>query len=116
MKWLILIFGVLSNASASILIKQAGNNLNQEELLKTPWKIFGNCSLLAGIFLYFLAFILYILALKEFPLHIAHPILTSGAIAIVAIFAFVFLEEPVSLMKFFVIIFILLGVIFLKKV
>lgn len=115
MKWLILILGVFSNAFASILIKRAGDNLILNELFKNPWLIFINYPLVAGVLLYFFAFILYILALKEFPLHIAHPVLTSGAIAIVAIFAFVFFKEPVTLIKIIGIFFIILGVIFLTK-
>lgn len=115
MKWLILIFGILSNATASILIKQAGNSLNLSELYKDPWVIFRNYSLLAGVFLYFVAFILYILTLKILPLSVAHPILTSGAIAIVSMFAFLFFKEPISVSKFIGIMLILLGVCLVSK-
>lgn len=116
MKWLILIFGVASNAAASILIKYAGNTIVISELAKTPWKIFENYYLLIGIILYFFAFVFYILALKEFPLHVAHPILTSGAIAVVAIAAFIIFREPITFQKLIGIAFILIGVLLISKV
>ena len=115
MKWLILILGIASNAAASIIIKYAGSNIIFSDVLKEPWKILLNYTLLLGIFFYFFAFILYILALKVFPLHIAHPILTSGAIAIVAIFSFLFFKEPFSITKIFGIICILIGVFVLTR-
>lgn len=115
MKWLILIFGIASNAAASILIKQAGNNLNLNALLKEPLKIFENYSLMIGIVLYFIAFILYILTLKFLPLSVAHPILTSGAIAIVAMFAFLVFKEPITLSRVFGILLIFFGVFLVAK-
>lgn len=115
MKWLILILGIASNAAASIIIKYAGSNIIFGDFLKEPWKILLNYSLLLGIFFYFLAFILYILALRLFPLHIAHPILTSGAIGVVAIFSFLFFKEPCSTSKIFGLICILSGVFVLTR-
>ena len=115
MKWLILTLGIASNAAASIIIKYAGNNINFSELLRNPWNVLLNYPLLLGVFFYFIAFILYVLALKAFPLHIAHPILTSGAIAVVAIFAFLFFKEPFSMTKLFGILCILIGVVALAR-
>lgn len=115
MKWLIIVLGVFSNAAASILMKQAGNKLVLDDLIKTPWKLLDNFLLLSGVFLYFVAFLLYIVALKLFPLNVAHPILTSGAIAIVTLFAFFVFKEPMSLLKITGIIFILIGVIFITR-
>ena len=115
MRWFILIAGVLSNAAASILIKKAGTDLIINDYISHPFKIFSNFPLIAGIVLYFFAFVFYILALKEFPLHVAHPILTSGSIAIVAIFAFLVLQEPASIYKVLGIIAILIGVVLLSN-
>lgn len=113
MKWLILILGILSNAFASVLVKYGGNKLQIGELAQEPLKIFGNFPLITGIFFYFLAFVLYIWALKLFPLHIAHPILTSGAIALVALCSFLIFHEPITLCKIFGLSLIILGVVLL---
>ena len=40
------------------------------------------------------AFLLYAAALARLPLNVAHPILTSGAVATVALFSFFLFREP----------------------
>jgi len=56
-----------------------------------PW-------LWAGVILYAVAFFTYALALRVFPLNLAHPVLTAGAIGVVAIGSVVLFHEtlPVS--------------------
>lgn len=46
-----------------------------------------------GVALYGAAFILYAAALAVLPLNIAHPILTTGAVAVVAILSVVVFNE-----------------------
>ena len=75
----------------------------------------GNWPLLLGISLYGLAFILYAAALKFFPLNIAHPILTAGAIALVAVISVLVLGEPMSTQMFLGIGLIMIGVILLTS-
>jgi len=113
MKWFTLIFGILSNATASILIKKAGEVLSLGGILKNPLNLLFNLNLVLGILFYVMALLFYIMALKEFPLHIAHPILTSGSIALVSVCAFLFFNEPLSFCKIVGILFILTGVVFL---
>ena len=85
MKWLLIIFGILSNVFASVLIKVAMMPLRKIPSLKDPWSLITNIPLWSGLFLYGMAFVLYAAALRFFPLHVAHPVLTSGAIAGVAL-------------------------------
>lgn len=113
MKWLILITGILTNASASILIKFAMTNNFAKPLLTQPLTILKNWPLCLGIIMYGFAFLLYIAALTRLPLNIAHPILTSGAIAIVSIFSVFFLNENFNLNNGLGIVFIIIGVFFL---
>ncbi|ELP25617.1 putative multidrug efflux transporter protein [Pantoea agglomerans 299R] len=54
-----------------------------------------NFPLLLGIFLYGMAFLLYAATLAFLPLNVAHPVLTSGAIACVALMSVVLFKEPV---------------------
>jgi small multidrug resistance pump len=93
MKWLVLILGIASNASASLLIKLAMQPPFRLPSLNAPWAALENWPLLLGIFLYGAAFVLYAIALKFFPLNVAHPTLTSGAIASVAVLSVVVLDE-----------------------
>ena len=111
MQWLLLIFGILSNASASILIKAAVSNASTPIQLSKPLSIIGNIPLISGISLYGLAFVLYIIALTYLPLNIAHPILTSGSIALVAIASVLFFGETLTFINFIGIILITIGVV-----
>jgi len=110
MQWLILILGILSNASASVLIKVAVSSKETPIQLSNPLSIIGNLPLVSGIGLYGIAFVLYALALKYLPLNVAHPTLTSGSIALVSIASVVFFGENLSTINIVGIVFIILGV------
>lgn len=94
MKWAILIVGIISNASASVLIKMAMLPPRKLPTLDDPIGALANWPLWTGIVCYGVAFILYAAALAKLPLNVAHPILTSGAIATVAIFSLFLFREP----------------------
>lgn len=95
MKWLILIIGVASNASASVLIKMAMTSPRKLPTLADPLAAISNWPLWLGIFLYGMAFLLYAAALAYLPLNVAHPVLTSGAIACVALLSNILFKEPI---------------------
>lgn len=113
MKWIILILGVLSNASASALIKAAMTAPRKLPSLTEPMSLFQNWPLLLGLFLYGMAFVLYALALTRLPLNVAHPILTSGSIAVVAMFSVFFFGEQLSVINLIGIGLIMAGVVVL---
>lgn len=111
MKWMILLFGVLSNASASVLIKVAMTSENMPIQLSKPMSIIGNLPLVSGVGLYGMAFVLYAMALTHLPLNVAHPILTSGSIALVGIASVLFFGESLSVINMMGIALVILGVI-----
>lgn len=111
MKWFILFSGVLSNASASILIKIAMTPPRKIPSLEDPIGTLMNWPLWLGLALYGVAFILYAVSLSLLPLNVAHPILTSGAIALVALYSFLILQEDFSLLTWIGILLIVAGVI-----
>jgi multidrug transporter EmrE-like cation transporter len=113
MRWIVLLLGIASNASASLLIKLALQPPHRMPSLKAPLATFQNWPLMAGIVLYGSAFVLYAVALKFFPLNIAHPTLTSGAIACVAILSVIVLGEALRPAMLAGLGFIVLGVILL---
>ena len=110
MKWLILVLGILSNASASVLIKVAMTSTSTPIQLSKPLSIICNTPLVLGFSLYGLAFILYAIALTYLPLSVAHPTLTSGSIALVAVASVIFFGEMLSAVNITGIILIILGV------
>lgn len=84
MKWLILILGISANASASVLVKIAMQPPRQFPTLGDPMAALSNWPFWLGLAFYGAAFLLYAAALTRLPLNVAHPVLTSGAIATVA--------------------------------
>lgn len=94
MKWLILVLGITANASASILVKMAMMPPRKFPSLRNPLAALSNWPFWLGLGLYGGAFLLYAAALARLPLHVAHPVLTSGAVATVALFSILIFHEP----------------------
>ena len=93
MKWLILILGIAANASASLLVKMAMIPPRQFPSLSNPLAALSNWPFWLGLGLYGAAFLLYAAALARLPLNVAHPVLTSGAIATVALLSGLIFRE-----------------------
>ena len=95
MKWLILIIGIASNASASVLVKMAMMPPRKFPALDDSIRsVICNWPFWLGLALYGAAFLLYAAALSRLPLNVAHPILTSGAVAAVALCSLLIFREP----------------------
>ena len=94
MKWLILILGIASNASASVLVKVAMMPPRKFPSLSDPMSALTNWPFWLGLGLYGAAFLLYAAALARLPLNVAQPVLTSGAIAAVTLFSVLVFREP----------------------
>jgi multidrug transporter EmrE-like cation transporter len=94
MKWIILVLGIASNASASVLVKLAMMPPRKFPSLGDPMAALSNWPFWLGLGLYGAAFLLYAAALAVLPLNVAHPVLTSGAIAAVALCSLLIFREP----------------------
>jgi multidrug transporter EmrE-like cation transporter len=94
MKWLILILGIASNASASVLVKIAMMPPRKFPSLREPLVALSNWPFWLGLGLYGAAFLLYAAALARLPLNVAHPVLTAGAVATVALCSVLIFREP----------------------
>ena len=93
MKWLILVLGIAANASASVLVKMAMIPPRRFPSLADPLAALSNWPFWLGLGLYGGAFLLYAAALARLPLNVAHPVLTSGAVAMVALFSVLIFRE-----------------------
>src|SRR5882672_9422950 len=93
MKWLILILGIAANASASVLVKIAMMPPRQFPSLRDPLSALSNWPFWLGLGLYCAAFLLYAAALTRLPLNVAHPVLTTGAVATVALLSVLIFRE-----------------------
>lgn len=95
MSWLILVLGIVSNASASVLVKMAMMPPRKFPALDDSIRsVVSNWPFWLGLGLYGAAFLLYAAALARLPMNVAHPILTSGAVATVALFSVLTFREP----------------------
>lgn len=94
MKWLILILGIGSNASASVLVKMALMPPRKFPSFGDPMAALSNWPFWLGLGLYGAAFLLYAAALAHLPLNVAHPVLTAGAVATVALLSVLIFGEP----------------------
>lgn len=110
MKWLILILGIFSNASASVLVKMAMQPPRRFPSLNDPAAALTNWPFWLGLTLYGSAFLLYAAALSRLPLNVAHPVLTSGAVATVALASAAFFREPLYWTTVAGIFFVMVGV------
>ncbi len=93
MKWFIVILGIACNAAASVLIKIAITPPRQLPSLSDPFAVLTNWPLILGLTLYGGAFLFYALALTKLPLNMVHPVMTSGAIAVVAVLSVLIFQE-----------------------
>lgn len=110
MKWMILSLGILSNASASIMVKMAMMPPRKFPSLADPMSALKNWPFWLGLVLYGTAFLLYAAALARLPLNVAHPILTTGAVATVALFSYFILDEAFHWTTILGIVFVSVGV------
>lgn len=94
MKWLILLLGIAANASASVMVKLAMQPPRQFPSLADPIAALTNWPFWSGLALYGAAFLLYAAALSRLPLNVAHPILTTGSVAAVALCSVLIFREP----------------------
>jgi len=111
MKWVILMIGIASNASASVLVKLAMKPPRSFPSLREPMAALGNWPFWLGLALYGVAFMLYAAALARLPLNVAHPVLTAGAVAAVAICSYVIFKEPFYWSTFIGILLVIVGVV-----
>lgn len=93
MKWLLLVLGIAANASASVLVKVSMMPPRKFPTLSDPLAALGNWPFWLGLGLYGAAFLLYAAVLARLPLNVAHPVLTSGAVATVALLSVLVFQE-----------------------
>ncbi len=113
--WIALIFGIILNASANILMKVAANYSEGLSDSSVFIKMMLNPYLLLGVVSFGLALGAYSYSLSKFDLSVAYPLMTSLGLIIVALFSVVIFKENFSAGKIFGTILILLGVIFFAR-
>jgi multidrug transporter EmrE-like cation transporter len=90
---LVVLLGITCNASASVLVKLAMSPL-RTGARSGFLALLLNVPLLAAVVLYASAFVFFAIALARLPLNVVHPVMTSAAIALVALLSRVVFGEP----------------------
>lgn len=101
----------MSNASASIFIKMAVQSNSQKSNSLMLIGLIGNLQFWYGLIFYGCAFLLYSAALARLPLNVVHPVMTSGAIVVVALSSIVLFHESFNWTNVIGLLLILSGVI-----
>lgn len=94
MKWVILVLAVVTNASASVLLKHVASSGRRQSILIEPMAYLSNIWLWVGLVFYGVAFVFYVASLSQFPLNVAHPVITAGAIVTVVSASALIFSEP----------------------
>ena len=93
-----------------VLIKVAVSEPRKLPSLLDPMSIIINWPFLLGLIMYVVTLLFYTSALSRFPLNVAHPALTAGAIAVVALLSALFFKEQLYWSTILGIVLIIVGV------
>ena len=85
--------GIAANTTASFFIKLSVTAPRSLPSFTSNWSAILNWPLWAGLIFYGATFLLYTIALTRLPLNVVHPVMTSGAIAAVALISVLVFEE-----------------------
>ncbi len=106
---LLVAFCALLGAFGQLFLKLGSSTLSFDF-----YSIITNWKLILGLFLYSIAAVLFIIALKQGNLSILYPIIATSYIW-VSVLSVIFLRENFPYFKWFGVIFILLGVIIIVR-
>lgn len=110
---LLVVLGIASNAAASVLIKYA--MMPERKIsISEPLSLVLNIPLWIGLIFYGIAFILYAFTLQRLPLNVTHPVLTCGAISLVAVLTSVLFGESFTATKIAGLVLVATGVILIS--
>ena len=102
MGYLFLVIALLLNAAANIMMKLGAGHLDAVDghsLLMVIPKFFTNFYLIAGLVLYVLDLVFYVVALAKINLSIAYPIMASGGFLLITLFSFYYLKENITMLQ-----------------
>ena len=110
----LVLFGVLLNAAAQLLIKAGTNSVghfdfNLENVMPIGWELATQPSILGGMVCYVISLIVWIMALSRVQVSIAYPMLSIGYV-VNAIAAYFLFGEAVGMQRLLGIGIIIIGV------
>ncbi len=116
MRILLMIFVVTFNVMGHVFLKAGMNQIGAiapGALISNFTKVFGNLSVLIGLFCYVSSVSGYLVLLSKTDISVAYPIVTSLAYGGIILISLLIFREPFSTIKWLGLGFILLGVLLL---
>lgn len=114
--YIILLFAIICNACANILIKVGMTNFQMPStIVGFIRRIILNPAIIGGIVLFVLALGAYGYILSKINVSIAYPIMTSLGYLIVILISWLFLNETITFIQIIGFILIILGVWFVAR-
>jgi drug/metabolite transporter (DMT)-like permease len=114
MSLLFLIVYVLSTSSGLVLLKLGSSNGAPISIIENSLKFNLNPSIIAGVLLYGLSFLLYIYLISKFDLGFIIPVTTALVYVLIFVASFLIFHEAFTIMKITAISLIIFGVILLN--
>lgn len=110
----LILFGVLLNAGAQLLLKAGMSQIGQFEfnvasIVPIGFKVIGNPPIIAGLFLYVVSVGVWLLVLSRVQVSFAYPMLSIGYV-VNALAAYYLFGEPLTSMRVLGIFIIIAGV------
>jgi multidrug transporter EmrE-like cation transporter len=97
MGYLFLLLALTLNATANILLKVGAARLGELTQPGLLGRLITDYHLLAGLSLFALNVVFYVLALTRLNLSVAYPIMMAGGIVIIATFSVLLLQEALTM-------------------
>lgn len=117
--FVLILTGVLLNASAQLLLKAGTNAVGHfefhlENVIPIGMKIAFQPYIITGMVCYAISLVVWIMALSRVPVSVAYPMLSIGYV-INAVIAYYWFGEPLAMQKMIGIGFIVAGVVLVAK-
>lgn len=97
MNYLFLVLAFITNGAANVLLKMGADRGVSLDMSQGIVRLLAaHAHLLAGLALFAVNVVLYVIALRSFPLSVAYPIMVGMSFVVANIGAVLFLHEPVS--------------------
>jgi multidrug transporter EmrE-like cation transporter len=112
---LFLALALTLNATANVLLKVGAARLGGLEEPSLIGRLITNYHLLAGLSLFALNVVFYVLALTRLNLSVAYPIMMAGGVIIVVSVSILFLQEAVTARQMFGLVLLILGIVLVAE-
>ena len=115
MGYLFLFLALTLNATANILLKVGAARLGVLDEPNLVGRLFANYHLLAGLSLFALNVVFYVLALTRLNLSVAYPIMMAGGVVIIVTVSILLLHEALTIRQTVGLFLLIVGIVLVTE-